>query len=158
MKQLDIKFIWPSILLFVIILLYYFFELHFLSFFKTLLESPITYWVLGAVSFVVSLIHFIKFNQGILKERISFSDFKNIFEILFNPSLLVTSISLAKGLFLQHFFNGKYFENFSELELGLLTFVVSYLLLISFIETWKLIKEAYKIPNPEKVTPKENEY
>lgn len=157
MKNLDKKYIWVALMLFAIIMPYYFLRVHYLAFFKWIFESNFVYWVLGACSFILSLIHKMKFQNEIAKENVSFMDFKDVFEVLINPAMIVTAFSLSKGLFLQHFFGGDYFRNFSEVEMALLTAVVAYVLYISTIQLKKLTIEAFKIRSTEKVEPKKDD-
>ena len=156
MNNLDKKSIWTALLLFIIVIPYYFFDSYYLNFFKNIFESKFIYWLFGAYSFVMTVIHKMKFKSELSKKHISFTDFKNVFDVLINPAMIVTSFSLAKGLFLQYFFQGEYFKDFSQIELFLLTGAVGYVLYLSFQELRKLTVEAFKIRSTEKVEPQKN--
>jgi hypothetical protein len=157
MKSLDQKYLWIGGAMFCIVTSYYFFKPYYLEAFKFVFECSFLHWSIGAYAFVVNLIHKMKFKNEMIKENLSLEDFKNLLDILLSPTMIVTAFSLGKGLYLQFFFKGDFFRNFSEIELFLLVAVVAYILYISFLEIKKLTVEAFKIKHTEKVEPNERE-
>lgn len=159
-KSLDRKYLVVVIALFLGAVFIYFFKQSVLNFIRFIIEQKITFVSLGIYSFVINLVHKIKFNDIAIKADSQFSEFKeqmeNIIAVIFSPSLFICILSLAKGLYLQFFFNSEYFKNYSDFEISLLTVIVAYVLYSSLVSLLKLTREAMTTPIVEKPVPQES--
>lgn len=108
-----------------------------------ILQFEHTYWFV-CISFILEVVHKIKYKSLGIRFNTSFSDFKIPFEALLsyfqNPMTLACSWSLLKGLCLQYFFKKLYFPYFGDLELTFILLITTYLLINTVVEHITLVK------------------
>lgn len=101
--------------------------------------------IAGCVSVTISLAHKIKAKKIKFESTMSFNEFRKPFEEVFsflsNPISVVSSISLAKGLYLQKFEDIEYFPLFGKIEINFLIVITIYLTYTSIMEIIKHCRE-----------------
>lgn len=155
-KGLDWKHIGIMFLLGVIFFFSIRFKSNLFEFFTLLFNHDSLILILGGISAIIDITHNIKYKKFTLSHNMSFSQFKNSFEFLTsfigNPITFVSSIALAKGLFLHWTGQEKYFPFFQSIELIFIATVTVYLLVVSSLELKKHFKEIIKTHSSDELS------
>jgi hypothetical protein len=137
-KNWDWKYILVFALMLVSVVLMFTFKNQILYFFKSVFSFKYLTHIAGFVAAALTIIHKIKTQDIKLNPNMSFNDFRvpveDILSFVGNPITLVCSISLAKGIFLQYFYNDQYFPFFDSIELTFIGLVTAYLFYLSLME------------------------
>lgn len=146
-KNLDWKYIGLALLLALSVILIFMFNGQILVFFKSIFSFKYLNHIAGGTAAIFTILHKIKTKNLKLNPNMSFNEFRvpveDILSFVGNPVTLVCSISLAKGIFLQYFYDNKYFPFFESIELTFIGLVTAYLFYISLMELITNVKEAF---------------
>ena len=104
----------------------------------------INYWA-GGFGALIMLVRKIKTREIDFRSTMSFDEFRKrvetVMSFVSSPITLVGSVSLAKGLFFQYFYDIPYFPNFDNLELLFVLLVALYLAFTSVLGILRDIKD-----------------
>lgn len=157
-KKYDYKLIIISIILIVTIAIaFFFFWENTKNIIRLILEARLTYFLLWTLTVVIFVINYIKHKDKDVKSEIILTRKFGIFVDnalggITYATIITTSLTLLKGLYIQQFFNDKqYFLEFKDLDLMTMFGVMLFLLYYAGVKVIDTAKETYKIQNTEVV-------
>jgi len=124
---------------------------------RLILEAQFTYFLLWAVTVLIFMLHYFKIKDKEVKSETiitkkfgSFVD--NAFGGVAYGTIITTSLTLLKGLYIQQFFTDKqYFTEFKNLDLMTVFGVMVFLLYFACMKVIDIAKETYKVEHIEQV-------
>lgn len=152
----DYKLIVLSIIIITIIAVaFFFFWENTKSIIRFILEAKLTYFLLWTFTVMVFFINYIKHKHKDVKSEIIFTRkfgvfIDNALGGITYATIITTSLTLLKGLYIQQFFKDKqYFLEFKDLDLMTMFGVMLFLLYYAFLKVIDTAKETYKVQNTE---------
>jgi hypothetical protein len=124
---------------------------------RTILEAKITYFLAWNISVFIFIIHYIKHkDKDVISEPIFTKRFgafmDNALGGISYATVITTSLTLLKGLYIQKFFiDKKYFLEFNDLDLTTVFGVTAFLLYFSLMKVIDIAKETYKTQHTKEV-------
>lgn len=154
----DFKWIIASIVTLIVVAFAFFFYWELTKvFIRWILEGTFTYFILWAAPICLFLLHYIRHKDKEVKtEPIITRKFgvfvDNALGGVSYATIIATSTTLLKGLYIQKFFDDKqYFTEFNDIDLMAVFGVASFLLYISLMKVYDIIMEIAKTQRTEKV-------
>lgn len=124
---------------------------------RFILEAQLTYFLLWTFTILVFIFHYLKHKHKEVKSETIFTKkfgtfFDNALGGFAYATIITTSLTLLKGLYIQKFFTDKkYFIEFNDLDLMTMFGVMLFLLYYAGVKVIDTFKETYKIQHTEKV-------
>jgi hypothetical protein len=124
---------------------------------RNVLEARLIYFLFWIVPLLIFLTHyFIQKDKMITSETIITRKFGAFMDNALGGAsygtIITTSLTLLKGLYIQNFFTDKkYFLEFNNLDLVAVFGVVAFLLYYALMKVVNMAKETYKVQNTEQV-------
>ncbi|WP_323758439.1 hypothetical protein [Roseivirga sp.] len=124
---------------------------------RHILESQFTYFIVWTITVLIFILHYWRHKDKEVKSEVIFtkkfgSFFDNAFGGVAYGTVITTSLTLLKGLYVQQFFEDKiFFTEFKEIDLMTVFGVMIFLLYFSAIKVVDVAKETYKIQHTEQV-------
>jgi hypothetical protein len=124
---------------------------------RAILEAKLTYFLLWTITVLIFLFHYFKHKDKEVKSEPVFTKkfgafIDNAFGGIAYGTIIITALTLLKGLYIQKFFNDKqYFTEFNDLDLMTVFGVMIFLLYFTAMKVIDIAKEAYKIEHTEQV-------
>lgn len=152
----DLKLIGYSIFVITIFnFLFFFFWDNTRIIIRTILESRFISSFIWTVTIVIFILHYIRHKEKEVKSETiitkKFGEFMdNALGGIAYSTIISTSITLLKGLYIQKFFTDKiYFKEFNNLDLTTVFGVVLFLLYYAGLKVVDIAKETYKVKRTE---------
>lgn len=162
-NKYDSKLIFATMLAIVLISVCYHFLLdEVLNVIKILLEKEILSIALFSGTVILFVINYVKHKSKQVQKDViitdKFGDFiDNFLGGIGYGTVISTSLTLLKGLFVQKFFNINYFAEFDGLDLFAILGVALFLLYYALMKVYDIAIETYKIDKTEIVRGKNKE-
>jgi len=154
----DFKLIFASALIVILLAaIFFFFWDYSKIIIRTILESRLTNFLLWTVTVLIFLIHYFKHKDKEVKSETILTKkfgvfFDNALGGVTYGTIITTSLTLLKGLYIQEFFTDtQYFLEFKDLDLMTIFGVMIFLLYFSVMKVIDIAKETYKVQHTEQV-------
>lgn len=124
---------------------------------RYILESKVMYFSVWVISCVIFILHFFKHKRKNLDSETIITDklgdfMDNALGGVTYSTLIATSLTLIKGLYIQQFFTDKtFFHEFDSIDLTAVFGVSLFILYFSLMRIIKVARETYLVDHTEKV-------
>lgn len=124
---------------------------------RDILEAQIVYSLFWITTVFIFLLHYFKHkNKEVKSEPIITKKFGIFFDNalggIFYGTIITTSLTLLKGLYIQRFFTDiQYFKEFKDIDLLTIFGVACFLFYYALVKVVDVAKEIYKVEHTEKV-------
>ena len=156
-SKYDIKLIFISVAILGLAIVFYFNKNTTMIIIRHILESTFTSFILWIITVIVFVIHyFTQKSRNIRSELISIKIFGPFMDTITTgmtyATVITTSLTLLKGIYIQTFFHDKqYFMEFQNSDLLAIFLIAIFLLYTAIMRVIGIVKETYMVQNTEQV-------